>query len=94
MVVVANLHTGVYALDLLDRLHPRRALFGALIVPTLPVVVLQSLTPGRSHVVAGSFVVAAWRALAELFTVRRPQLALAAVLATGLRWLTSFMRGH
>jgi hypothetical protein len=85
LTAVVALALGAYALGRRIGLDPRGALFGALIVPTLPVVVLQSWTAGND-VVAGSFVVAA-----AVFVLGRapPELALAA-LATGLAVATKF----
>jgi hypothetical protein len=82
---VAALALGAFALARRIGLDGRASLFGALIVPTLPVITLQSWTGGNDVVVA-SFVVAA-----AFFVLGRapPELPLAA-LATGLAVATKF----
>ena len=85
LTAVVALALGAYALGRRIGLDPRGALFGALIVPTLPVIVLQSWTAGND-VVAASFVVAA-----AVFVLGRAPLELAvAALATGLAVATKF----
>ena len=82
---VAALALGAFALARRIGLDGRASLFGALIVPTLPVITLQSWT-GGNDVVAGAFVVAA-----AVFVLGRapPELPLAA-LGTGLAVATKF----
>ena len=82
---VAALALATYCLSRRIGLRPRGALFGALVVPTLPVIALQSWTAGNDVVVA-SFVVAA---AAFVLGERRNELILAG-LATALAVGTKF----
>ena len=85
LTAVAALSLGAFCLGRRVGLPPRGALFGALVAPTLPVIILQSWTAGND-LVLGAFVV-----LACVFALgdRAAELVLAG-LAAGLAVATKF----